>query len=424
MTRGDRRANTAFSALRHRDFATFWTAALISNSAAWLQNVVVPFLMFELTGSNGLVGLAAFASLFPAFLLTPFAGVLADRVSRRLILVCSQSVSALLALAYWGLWVGDGLTSGWILFLQFLSGISAGFQVAAWQSFVPQLVPRESLLHAVRLNSIQFTVARALGPLVAIAALGFLGTGFAFMINALTYLGVVATILAARPIESVAPRAETLRAILGEGFAFVRAHASLRYSTAAGFAIAFLGQSLAFSLAPGLSEEIFDLGETGQRLMLLALGCGSLLMSSFIIVLGDRLPRSLLTRFGLGTYAAGVLAVGATDIFAVALFGFGLMGIAHLAVAVSLNTAIQIQVDDDIRGRVISFYILGVLAGLPLGAIISGALADVIGLRAVMLVAGTLFVGFNVWAWVVANGFAALDATRIDGSGPPDRSVR
>lgn len=399
---------------QHRDFAVFWTAALVSNSANWLQNVVVPFLMLELTGANAWVGLAGFASFFPAFLLTPMAGVLADRFPRRRILLVTQSAQGLVAVAYLVLWQSGELSRWWILVLQLTTGIASGFQVSSWQAFVPLLVPREHLLTAVRLNSVQFTVARALGPLAAIALLGILGTGFAFAANAVTFALVAAVVVIVHPRQDIGEGAsEPMGTVFREGVRYVRTHASLRQAAVTGFVISFLGQPLAFALAPGLAEQVYERGETAQRLLLLALGVGALVMSTWIIGRSDRVRRSHQAMGGLVVYAAGVLLVGLAPWFGAGLVGFGLIGMAHLTVAVATNTSIQLQVDDTIRGRVVSIYLFGVLAGLPVGALLGGLLADVVGLRAVITGMGCLFVAYTALALTRFGGLRAYDADRL-----------
>ena len=324
-----------------------------------------------------------------------------------------------MAVSYFVLYQSDQLDRTWILALQFVSGISAGFQVSAWQAFVPLLVPREHLLTAVRLNSVQFTVARALGPLAAIALLGVFGTGLAFAVNAATFALVALAVALARPRQVMGvTSSESIRTVFRDGLRYVRRHASLRQAAATGFIISFLGQPLAFALAPGLAAGVYDNGDTGQRLLLLALGSGALLMSIWIVGRSGRYPRSLVTMGGLTAYAAGVVLVGLTPWFAVGMLGFFINGMAHLTVAVSANTTIQLQVDDRIRGRVVSIYILGVLGGLPTGALVGGVLADVFGLRPVIVTMGLLMALYTVYAKRRLDGLRSFDIDRLPS---PDR---
>src|SRR4051812_41869649 len=168
---------------RHRDFALFFTTAAISNGGTWMQLVAVQALLYDLTSSGTWLGLSTVVSLVPALLLTPYAGVLADRVSRQTILQITQTVQMLTAFALWGLYVGHVVTPGWIVVMGFLNGVSTGFQTAAWQSFVPLLAPPEDMLQAVRLNSAQFTMARAIGPAFGGLIVKFGGVGAAILGN-------------------------------------------------------------------------------------------------------------------------------------------------------------------------------------------------------------------------------------------------
>ena len=150
------------SVLRNRNFAVFFGAAVVSNSGTWMQQVAVFALIYDLSGHRGAwLGIVSLAAALPMTVLTPVAGVLADRLPRRLILIVTQLVQAAAAFALWLLYVGDSLTSWRIVGLVFVGGVASGFQMAAWQAFVPTLVPRSQLVEAVRLNSLQFTVSRA-----------------------------------------------------------------------------------------------------------------------------------------------------------------------------------------------------------------------------------------------------------------------
>ena len=177
----------ALGALRHRDFAFFWSAALISNAANWMQQFTVPFLMYEMTGSNTWVGAAAFTSLIPAAGLAPVAGVLADRYSRQKVMLITLIVHTLACAAFAGLWMTGELTPWRILGLNLIIGLALGIQASSWQALVPLLVPASSLLSAIRLNSAQFTASRAIGPLAGAGLLGLVGAGSIYIANAATY---------------------------------------------------------------------------------------------------------------------------------------------------------------------------------------------------------------------------------------------
>ncbi len=146
MTDGARKGS--LGAFRHRDFAVFWTAATISNAGSWMQVVAVPALLYDMTKSSSWLGISSMASLLPAVVLTPYAGTLADRLPRRSMLLATQSAQMSIAIVLWMLYIGDVISPGWIVALGLCNGVATGFQTAAWQAFVPLLVPPSHLLDA------------------------------------------------------------------------------------------------------------------------------------------------------------------------------------------------------------------------------------------------------------------------------------
>lgn len=376
---------TSLRALRHRDFAIVWSCALVSNSGQWLQQVALPFVVYDLTQSNAWLGRVAFASMIPALVLTPLAGVVADRVPRRLILVCTTLVQIAVAVSLWLLWTAGELTPWRILGLSLVFGISNGIQVPSWQSFIPLLVPRDALLPAVRLNSMQFTAARAIGPAAAAAVLATWGPGGAFAVNAATF-GVVLVALAVVRPRAVASQGvgEPLFRVLREGLRYVRARTTVMQAMATTAVISLFGQSL-LQLAAGIAGEEYGVDERGLAFLVMATGVGAIVASLFVVVRGDFVRRSRMGLTGLGFYCVGVFLIGTAPSFAVGVAGFFVMGAAHVQVAIAMNTSIQIQVAEEIRGRVLSIYLLGVFAGMPFGALLGGTLGDVVGLRPVIV---------------------------------------
>jgi MFS family permease len=410
MSRSPSVSTSSFSPFRHRDFRLFWTSAFISNSAHWMQQITVPFIVFQMTDSNTWLGAVAFAALVPGLFMTPLAGVIADKVPRRLVLMSTLSVMTVVATLYLILWVNDELTPWRILLLALVQGFAAGLQVANWQSFVPLLVPRSDLLAAVRLNSIQFTASRAIGPVVGAILLSLIGPGAVFFGNAITYVLLVITVGMVRPRETPSAPGETLREVFRDGVIYVRRRRSLLQAVATAFAISLLGQSLV-QLAAGLAGDQYDVGVLGLAGLITATGFGSVGAAAFAVVYGDRIPRSTVAMRGLLVYAAGPIIAGMTTFYAFGLAGYFFLGAAHLTVAIALNTSIQIQVSEDVRGRVMSIYLLGIFAGQPIGAFVGGRLGDVLGLRFVYISYGLLLL---VYALVIArlrfNGLKALDA--------------
>ncbi len=398
--------------MRNRGFRLFWVSALISNSASWLQIVVVPLILYDLTESNTWLGTSALASAMPAVVLTPMAGVLADRVSRRIVLIVTQSIQAIIALMFLVLWESGGLTPLSILLLQFVSGLSVGIQVPTWQSFVPTLVPRELLLDAIRLNSVQFTASRALGPMLAGLILVTVGNGGAFLINAVTFVVVVGALLVVRPLDPRSPASsEPLRRQFREGWSYVRAHTSLWQACVTGFVVSFCGQSLVM-LTAGLAEEVYH-DEHRQSWLVASVGFGSMVTASFVLTQGDRVRRSSMCLVALLVYAGSLVLLAATDVYPVGLAAFFVMGMAHLAVTTAVNTSTQAQVPDRLRGRVLSIYLLGVLLGVPMGAQVWGFVGDLAGLRVSIALCAALMSGFLAVCLTTFGRLRSLDLAQI-----------
>jgi MFS family permease len=402
----------ARQALRHRDFARFFWAAAISNAGAWMQIVALPAILFDLTDSATWLGVSTVASMLPAVILTPYAGVLADRISRRKILIVTQSVQMVLAFGLFG-WYATGTLNPWgIVGCGFIGGCATGIQTAAWQSFVPLLVPRQLLLEAVKLNSAQYTLARALGPAVAGALVKLSGPGLALFVDAVTFVLVIAALVMSRPrVVTSRPLEGSVWAIMRGGASFVWRHRPLRLAMAIAFVGAVCGQAMQF-MAAAVSERVFGHPSTDNAGLLVALGCGAVVSWLFFQWSADMIRRSVRLAATLALYAASIAVIASTRHYAVGIVGYTLNGLAHVQLAMSLNTLIQGSVPDHVRGRTTSFYVLGLLAGIPIGSFAIGRLADVIGMRPALLIDAAVFGAFGVFL-VVTGRLRLMDVARV-----------
>ncbi len=399
----------ALGALKHRDFAFFWWAALISNAANWMQQFTVPFLMYDMTASNTWVGAAAFTSLIPAVGLAPVAGVLADRFARQKVMIITLGVTTLTCAAFAVLWMTGQLTPWRIVGLNLVIGVAIGIQASSWLALVPLLVPSSSLLSAIRLNSAQFTASRAIGPLAGAGLLALLGAGSVFVANAATYALLMVVIATMRPRRVEPLPSQRIRDFLVAGIAYVRHRSSLRQAVLTGFVMAYFGGAL-LHLAAGLASEDYGVGETGLAGLITAAGIGSVAGSAVIIGYGDRVERSLVARWGLVLYAAAPLLAVATTSYPVGLTGYFVSGVAHVCVAISMNSAIQSQVAEEMRGRAVSLYVMGIFGGWPTGALIGGWLGDHMGLRLVFAINGIVLLLYLAIVIVRWDGLRALDS--------------
>lgn len=413
----------AFAPLRHRDFALFWSAGLVSNTGSWMQSITVPYVLYSLTRSNTWLGVSAFASFFPALIVGPIAGTLADRFERRRILLITQSAQMAAAFTLWGLWVSGHATKWNIVGCLLVSGISSGMNLASWQSFVPLLVPTEDMLGAVRLNSMQFTGARALGPALAGLVLAKFGAAVAFFVNAVTFLLVLGALAAVSPRVAATSSDDThwLRQFR-EGWRYTRRRDALFLPVLTTTLVSLFGTSL-LQLAAAFANEDFHVGKGAYGLLVASYGVGSIVGALIMSSYGDHVRRSRMATIGLSVFSVGIFLLAAAPGYGFGLGALFVMGVSYLMVSVAVNTSIQVRVAEHYRGRVISIYLMGLLAGVPLGALAEGRLADVIGLRPTTAIAGGCMALYTAFALIRYRGLAPLDES-VEDEPDPERPLR
>ncbi|CAN5725977.1 MFS transporter [soil metagenome] len=397
-------------AFRYRNFRVFWIGALLSNTGTWIQNVTVPFVLYELTGSAAWTGIATFGQFIPAAVMGPLGGSIADRFHRRSVLLVTQTVMAVLALALWALWEAGLARPGVIVAVVAAIGFVGGVNIASWQAFVSELVPRSILLNAVTLNSAQFNGARAFGPAIGGVVLATLGPGAAFLINAISYGCVLIALALVRVPRVVAPR--TGRAQVFADFAdtarYVRRSPGMATCVVVVIAIGLLGSPV-FPLIKVFTDEVFSVGDAAFGLLSAALGIGAVLGAPIVAGWGSGLPRSRLAGGALVIYAAALATFALAPAYPVALVALTVAGGGYLALASTLNTTLQLQVDESMRGKVLALYLMGLTISFPVGSLIQGWLADHVGPRPTVAAAAGLLLAVAAW-FRFGNGLL----TRLD----------
>ena len=408
-----RPARFAGSVFRHKSFRTFFIVASISNGAAWMQLVAVPALLFDMTDSATWVGFSTLVNTMPSVLFTAWAGVIADRVSRKRMLITTQTVQMLASFALFALYVADMLSPWWIIVIGFMNGVATGFGAPTWQAFVPSLVPEEDMLDAVRLNSVQFTLARFIGPALAGVVISAFGPGAAIFGNASTFILVIVVlaVVNTRP-GSTASREFTVMTALKNGARYMWRHSPMRLAVIMAFISSCFGQAVQF-ISAAVAARIFERPSTDNAGLMMSLGLGSVLASIVSARYGKRLKRSVAVRQALVFYVLSSVLIAATSSYLLGLIGFFLGGMAHLLMAVALNTLIQGTVPDRVRGRAVSFYLLGVLAGIPVGSFALGAFGDLVSLRIGLYVYAVVFVIVHV-VLHFKNLFPLFDVEKLD----------
>jgi MFS family permease len=376
-------------ALRHRNYRLFFAGQSISLIGTWLTQVASSWLMYRLTGSALLLGVASFASQAPTFFLLPFAGVWVDRVDRHRALLCTQTLAMVQSglLAYFAL--RGSLDVGHIIALNLFQGFINAVDIPARQSFVVQMIEdRADLGNALALNSSMVNSARLIGPTVAAALIGLVGEGYCFLIDALSYVAVLGSLLAMR-ITPVPPPSTRKRVVheLRDGLSYVARFTPIRTVLLLLSIFALAGMPYA-TLLPVIAREQLQ-GRAATLGMLTAASgagalCGALYLASRPSVLG--LGR-VINRAGL-MFGCGLLALSQATQLWLALPWMVLIGAGMMMQLASCNTIVQTIVDEDKRGRVMSLYSMAVFGVTPFGALIAGRCSDAFGAGNTLLVGG------------------------------------
>ncbi len=400
----------ALAAFGHRDFRLFWLGALVSNTGGWMQNAAIPYVVFAITGRPGDVGITGFFQYVPFMLMGLVGGTLADRFPRRSLLIVCQGAQAACAVALYALVASGSATTASMSALSFVAGLAGGLNTPVWQSFVTELVPRRLLLHAVTLNSAQFNAARALGPLLAGVVIATWGAATAFAINAASFVVVIGVLLVIRGSSDDRPRGQHAGVLAGWKVALryvVSTPAILACCTAI-IAVAGIGSPL-FSYLAVYGEQVFAVDGFRLGLLFGAAGIGSVLFTPLLLSVVPRLPRATVLGGAMVAYGVATAAVGAAPGYVAAVIALLFFGGAYLAIASTINTAIQLVVEERLRGVVIAVYLMCLTGALPIGLYLWGVISDQVGIRTTTIGAGVLLVIVTL-LFIVTRRFSVMAA--------------
>jgi MFS family permease len=371
-----------------------------------MQNVAQAWLVYSLTNSSFMLGLVSFFNLLPVSLLGLLGGVTADRFSRRRLMITAQAAAMLQALALGVLTLGGWIRPWHILVLATLLGVVQAFEMPARHSLINGLVPREDLANAIALNSGAFNVARFLGPAIAGWLVLWYGEGTVFLINAGSFLAVLASLLLIR--ETVAPRLQSDSSVmqhLREGLQFAWHRPQLRAALLMAGVMSLLA-SCVLVLMPVFAKEVFASGPRVLGLLFGATGVGAL--AGALRLAHRRSYAGLDVTIGIAALIASVAAslFAQIDILWLALLILVLAGAGQVSAVASTNTLIQLTAEDEVRGRVMSLFAIIFIGFMPFGSLLAGTLAHALGAPAtVMLFA--LFCAMAALVYLRSRGTAS-----------------
>jgi MFS family permease len=374
-----------FAALRHRNFRLWFIGQIISLVGTWMQSTAQGYLVYELTDSPFLLGIVGFTSGIPVWLFSLYGGVIADRISRRKMIIITQSSMMLLAFILALLTFTDLIQAWHIVILAFLLGTANAFDGPARQSFVVDMVSREDLTNAIALNSSVFNLGTVIGPAVAGLVYAWLGPAWCFTINGISFLGVLtALFLMHVPVHQSNLQGKSPMSDLLAGVRFAFGDLNIRVLLIVLGTISVFGFSL-MNLMPAWATNVLGGDVKTNGLLLSARGVGSLAGALMIAYLGSRVVRGKIWTIGSTVMPISLLIFGLFRILPVSLIMLIVMGWSLMSAVNITNALIQTHVPDELRGRVMSVYTLIFQGGLPIGALLTGWLAEEISEPAAVL---------------------------------------
>lgn len=389
---------TMFRSLRHRNFRLFFMGQGLSLIGTWMQMTAVAWLVWRLGHNPFLLGLSGFAARIPTFALAPFAGVLVDRVNRRRLVLVMQILAMLQALLLAGLMYSGQLAIWHVILLALLLGFINSVDMPARQSFLVQMLDRREDLHnAIALNSSMVNGARLIGPSLAGFLIARSGEGFCFLLNGLSYLAVIASLLLMRLPPQPPPRHRgAVRDHLREGFHYAFGFMPIRALLLLLALVSLTGASYT-QLLPIFAQQILHGDARTQGFLLSAAAVGALAGALYLAT--RRTVRGLGRVIAVSPVilGAGLMAMGLSSRLGVTLALMPVIGLGLMVQTASTNTILQTIVDDDQRGRVMSFYSMAFMGMVPLGSLFAGTLAHLIGARATVIVGGGCCIAGALW---------------------------
>lgn len=400
------------AAFSYRDFRIQWFGACTSSIGTWMQLVAQNWLILSLTDSAFFLGLDAFLQQLPIILFTLVGGVVADRYDRRRTLIASQYIqmgtSAALALLMY-----FQVVEIWhILVLSFTTGAAQAFGGPSYQSLIPSLVDKKDLPNAIAMNSIQFNVARVIGPLLFALTLSFFGRiGYSeaqamnacFALNSLSFVVVINTLLALR-VKHIPPAAKgRVRDELKGGLEFVRTHHNMLALIALAALTTFLGFSL-LTFLPVVAREVFGEGPDTYSRMMSFSGAGSVAGALLVAWLGKYKRMGMTALLTQAVYGALIIGFALSRVLLVSEVILFFTGATLMVVFSTVTSLVQLSAPENMRGRVMSIHLLAFRGGMPLGSLVSGWLATSLGAPLVIGINGVLLIAVAAYFLVMDHG--------------------
>jgi MFS family permease len=392
--------SSPFRALRSRNYRLFFIGQGISLIGSWMTRLATSWLVYRLTDSEFLLGLVSFASMAPSLVLPPFAGVWLDRWDRHKVLIAVQVLAMVQSLAMAALTLSGHINIPWIVGLSLFQGFISAVEIPTRQSFVVRMIDdRADLSNAIALNSSNFNATRLVGPAIAGAVVAAVGEGYCFLIDGLSYLAVIWGLLAMRLTPDERPRVERhVWHEITEGWRYVVQSAAIRNLFIFLAAIGVLSAPYSV-LTPVLAGRVLGGGAHTLGFLMAATGVGALVCAVHLVLRSTVVGLGRLMAAAIAAFGVCCIALGSSPWLWLSMALMTVTGYGLMYQVVATNTIVQTIVDDDKRGRVMSFYTIALAGSGPIGSLLGGWLASQIGVEATYAVSGGTCVLMAMWFW-------------------------
>ena len=386
-------------ALGSRNYRLFFFGQVVSLVGTWITTTATNWLVYRLTGSALLLGVVGFAGQFPAFLLGPFAGIAVDRWDRHRLLVVTQTISMLQSFALAALVLSGRITLEWIVGLSVVQGLVNSFDMPARQAFLLTMIEnKEDLGNAIALNSSMVNLARLIGPSIAGVVIASTSEGWCFLIDGVSYVAVIVGLLRMRIVRrETAPTApgNTLRQFK-EGFTYAFGFRPIRSIIILLAVVSLVGVPYSV-LMPVFATTVFHGGPHTLGLLMTSSGCGALLGALWLAQRRSVIGLGRMISLASGLFGVGLITFSLVHVLWLAIPCLVVAGFGFMVQMASSNTVIQTIVDDEKRGRVMSFYMMAFLGTAPFGSLVAGWLSSRIGAGQTLFVGGVCCIAGALW---------------------------
>lgn len=388
----------AWRALTHRNFRLFFGGQSISLIGTWMTRIATSWLVYRLTGSALLLGLVGFAGQIPTFLLSPFAGVWVDRLDRQRILVVTQALAMLQSFALAALTLAKVITIHEILALSAFQGLINAFDMPGRQAFMMQMVEgRGDLGNAIAINSSMVNMARMLGPSIAGVVIAAFGEGYCFLIDGISYLAVIASLLMMRlPPAAIRREATTMLEQLKEGWTYVSGFAPIRNILLLFAVVSLMGMPYTV-LMPIFAGGILKGGPDTLGFLMGAVGIGALVSGVTLAVRKTVLGLGRMIPIAAAMFGGGLVLFSLSRVLWLAMLLLLITGFGMMQQMAASNTIIQTIVPEDKRGRVMSYYTMAFVGMAPFGSLLAGTLAHAVGVPLTLMINGFCCIAGAIW---------------------------